>query len=122
MKKSDLKNTIKVDINIENKIDFNLAQGQYQTIVHLIQQNFPEINHTVQEKFFAPTPKFVHLKVNSSFFVVYVYVYVLFDVCLCFLLFVINNFCLFCVYLFFIHSFVYLFYYIFYFFMIPHFC
>ena len=120
MKKSDLKNTIKVDINIENKIDFNLAQGQYQTIVHLIQQNFPEINHTVQEKFFAPTPKFVHLKVNYSFFVVYVYV--LFDVCLCFLLFVINNFCLFCVYLFFIHSFVYLFYYIFYFFMIPHFC
>jgi hypothetical protein len=103
LKKSELKNTIKVDINIENKIDFNLAQGQYQTIVHLIQQNFPEINHTVQEKFFAPTPKFVHLKVNSSFFV---------DVL--FMLFVINNFCLFCVYLFFIHSFVYLFYYIFY--------
>ena len=85
LKKSELKNTIKVDINIENKIDFNLAQGQYQTIVHLIQQNFPEINHTVQEKFFAPTPKFVHLKVNCYFFVDILFLFFVF----CFLLFVI---------------------------------
>ena len=71
MKNSEIRNTIKVDVNIENKIDLNLSQGQYQTIVHLIQQNFPEMNHTVQEKYFAPTPKFVHLTVIMLFFVLF---------------------------------------------------
>jgi hypothetical protein len=85
MKKSEIKNTIKVDVNIENKIDLNLAQGQYQTIVHLIQQNFPEMNHTVQEKSFAPTPKFVHLTVNILFYFVFFHYCLFFVSCSIFL-------------------------------------
>ena len=54
---------IKVKINVENQKDFNFSQGQYQAIVHLIQQNFPEIHHTVPDVFVLPVPKFVHLKV-----------------------------------------------------------
>ena len=69
LKKSNLRNTISVDIKIENKVNFNLAQGQYQTIVHLIQQNFPEIHHTVPDLFVLPSPKFVHLTVRTFFIV-----------------------------------------------------
>ena len=67
LKKTELKNTVSVSINIENKINFNLANGQYLAIVHLIQQNFPEFQHNVPEKFAAPNPKFVHLQVSTDF-------------------------------------------------------
>ena len=58
-----MRNKIKVNVNIENKVDFTVAQGQYQAIVHLIQQNFPEIQCSVLDLFVLPVPKFVHLKV-----------------------------------------------------------
>ena len=63
LKKTELRNKIKVNVNIENKVDFAVSQGQYQAIILLIQQNFPEIQCAVLDLFVLPVPKFVHLKV-----------------------------------------------------------
>ena len=63
LKNTELRNKIKVNVNVENKVDFAVSQGQYQAIVLLIQQNFPEIQCTVLDLFVLPVPKFVHLKV-----------------------------------------------------------
>ena len=60
---SELRNTTTVDVRIENSaLELSLAQGQYMAIVHMIQQNFPEIQVVVPDIFPLPTPTIVHLQ------------------------------------------------------------
>ena len=60
---SEQRNTTIVDVRIENSaLELSLAQGQYMAIVHMIQQNFPEIQVVVPDIFPLPTPTTVHLQ------------------------------------------------------------
>ena len=60
---SEVRNTTTVDVRIENSaLELSLAQGQYMSIVHMIQQNFPEIQVLVPDIFPLPTPTMVHLQ------------------------------------------------------------
>ena len=43
-------------------IQWKLAQGQYMSIVRMIQQNFPELTVQIPDPFVAPIPKIVQLK------------------------------------------------------------
>ena len=60
---TDVRNTTRVDVTIENPwLELSVAQGQYQAIVHLIQQNFPEVQLRVPDIFPVPPPRTVHLQ------------------------------------------------------------
>ena len=64
LKNSEIRNTIKVEVKIENIMNISLSQGQYQAIVNLTQQNFSEEQHFVPEIYPIPIFKTVNLQVK----------------------------------------------------------
>lgn len=58
-----IRNTVKVDVRADC-IEGTLSQGQYMTIVNMIQQNFMEQQAVVPDLFVLPTPRKVELGEN----------------------------------------------------------
>lgn len=56
------RNTTTVDIRIENKVDWQLSQGQYQAIALLAQLNFGEAQKNIPDLFMPPKPFLVDLQ------------------------------------------------------------
>jgi hypothetical protein len=60
----EVRNTMTIDVKIEERISLTVAQGQYLAIFNLLQQNFPEIQRTVSDLYIPPPQTAVDLKEN----------------------------------------------------------